>query len=140
MTTFDLTSHRGPNGRSLSSDDFEFRCAADDCTEVGHNAEDFLKCDSCNALLCMAHKHSPEGRPYFHFCAVCFRCKCGELAAVMCEECGELICRAHAEKIQEPVDDWNLGDAHYYCAGICQTANTRKPVANEILSEKREVM
>jgi hypothetical protein len=130
----------GPLAKSVTADDYEFHCVAPDCTEHSHDSEDFLKCESCGRLACMAHTRYAEGDPLHRFCEECFKCSaCGETAAVSCEECGKLLCTAHANRIQEPVDEWNSEEPHYYCYGLCRTAQ-RKPVTGQILEEKREVV
>jgi hypothetical protein len=124
----------------MTYEDYEFHCAAPDCAVEAHHVEDFFKCESCNALICEEHSHSPAGTPYFHFCEGCFRCaECGEAAWAMCDGCGALRCQAHMVAHRERMDDWNLGDWEYSCSGVCM-AERRKPVVAEIITRKREVV
>ena len=103
-------------------DEYEFHCSVPDCVEVGHHAEDFLRCDSCNRLICAAHKHSPALMPYLHFCADCFKCdRCGAPAWALCEECGDLRCEAHTVVVNPESEE-----AQFCCDDECKGLHAKR--------------
>lgn len=117
---------------------YEFHCSAPDCTEYSHDVEDFLKCEGCGQLVCAGHAHKPANYAGMSYCADCFRCVvCRGPALAQCEECGEMICGEHSEKTFEAVDDWNRGDEHYFCSGLCRE-DFRKPMKRETESNNMQ--
>jgi hypothetical protein len=77
----------------------EFHCADADCQYEGLEENDFFKCEACQRHLCPNHAFEPlnvVGRVRFRFCQDCYKCSCGAEAWIMCEQCGELKCPAHA--------------------------------------------
>lgn len=98
-----------------------YRCFTKECGARVWHEEQLPKCEKCGQRFCSdCRSDFPDGKHTLSICLTCCVCDvCEKFAHHMCEECGDLLCDAHIQRV-EGSDSTGYREDVKRCRGGCE--------------------